>query len=92
MWARPSICVATLSEIKRAAECQKTMVRVLRGRRLIGVVHPMNAVGAAEREDFAWAVAGEFVAAPAVGQTQVEDLAARRQRERGRPGLVRQSR
>ena len=52
------------------------MVGVLVRRRRVGVVHPVHAIGAAERDDLARAMAGQFVAAPAVGQTQVEGLAA----------------
>ena len=65
------------------------MVGVLVRRRCVGVVHPVHAIGAAERDDLARAVPGPFKAAAAVRQTQVEDLTLFRERQRRRARRIR---
>src|SRR5262249_21317536 len=60
------------------------MIRILLRWRRIGVLHPVNAIRAAERDDLARAVPRPLETSAAVRQSEVENLAPGRECQRGR--------
>ena len=66
------------------------MSGLLASRRCVGVFHPVDAVGAPERDDLARAVTGPLVASSAVGQSEIKDLAGFGQGQRRCPRLIRE--